>query len=367
MALPNFIETDPNIILEECFSSFSRILGRPVNPNQLEGLLTHFVAEVETRVRIKANNIGQQMLIDGASGAVLDAMVALLNVIRQPASFATADFLFELNAGHGGVTIPAATMISSQDGLAVFQTIENHFVPYNENTVILTLEAMTAGSQMNNYNAGYINVIQSPQPYLVSVSNITASVGGAAAESDEALRARYKRRFSTFSTAGAEDAYEYFALSAHPSIRAVGVVSTPLTPGQVYIYPLLYSGEVTPPAILQLVDEAVNSRQRRPLTSTVYVLPPTRVNIDLIVSVIIYNDSAPAMIEEAIETSVRNYFSELMDKLGRDVVLSQVIRAAQVDGVYSVDLNGFNTVVINDTSFPYLNSLTVQILGTTNG
>lgn len=70
--------------------------------------------------------------------------------------------------------------------------------------------------------------------YVATVANTTESGGGADVEDDDSLRERIRMAPLAFSTAGPAGAYEYFAMSADPSVGDVYVVR--LSPGVVGIY-----------------------------------------------------------------------------------------------------------------------------------
>lgn len=93
-------------------------------------------------------------------------------------------------------------------------------------------------------------------------------------ESDEELRARAQLSWGRLSTAGAEDSYHYFALSADSDVldaRAYGP-ETHEQEGRVFLYVLSRTGSgIAPQALLDKVAEAVKADDIRPLTDFVSV------------------------------------------------------------------------------------------------
>lgn len=93
-------------------------------------------------------------------------------------------------------------------------------------------------------------------------------------EKDEELRARAQLSWGRLSTAGAEDSYQYFALSADADVldaRAYGP-ETHSQEGRVFLYVLSRTGNgIAPQALLDTVAAAVNPDDIRPLTDFVSV------------------------------------------------------------------------------------------------
>ncbi|HBR2015011.1 TPA: baseplate J/gp47 family protein [Klebsiella pneumoniae] len=91
-------------------------------------------------------------------------------------------------------------------------------------------------------------------------------------ESDDELRQRILLSWGRLSTAGARNAYHYFAKTADPDVldvRAYGP-ETHGQEGRVYLYVLSRTGDGTAPqALLDTVREAVNQEDVRPITDYV--------------------------------------------------------------------------------------------------
>ncbi|WP_174769340.1 baseplate assembly protein, partial [Brevibacillus centrosporus] len=161
--------------------------------------------------------------------------------------------------------------------------------------------------------------------YIQSVSNVTTSSGGTDRESDEAYRERIHIAPESFSTAGPEGAYEYFAMSASPLIVDVSVREA--TPGVVEIRPLLQNGELPGQEILDLVLETCNDRKARPLTDHVQALVPEQVPYDLNVTYWIgtSNSNTVATIQSNVEQAIKDYKLWQCSKQGRDIDPSELI------------------------------------------
>ena len=76
---------------------------------------------------------------------------------------------------------------------------------------------------------GQINTLVDPIAYISSVSNTTASTGGTDTEDDENYRERIQLAPESFSVAGSEGAYIYWARSAHQA-SSTSPFSVPTAP-----------------------------------------------------------------------------------------------------------------------------------------
>ena len=102
---------------------------------------------------------------------MLDNLGALVGVTRLPAAVAQVTLLLTLVTGHGNVVIPNGLRVSSSDGRAIFELIEDTSVATGIDTVSAIFVAQTAGKLSNDYAIGTVNVILDPQPYLATASN----------------------------------------------------------------------------------------------------------------------------------------------------------------------------------------------------
>jgi phage-related baseplate assembly protein len=366
---PEFIERDLQVIIDEMVADYEQRTGRVLQPAQVERLLINAFAYREALVREKIQYAATQNLVDFASAPVLDYLGALVGVSRLAASRATVTIDFTLVSGHGGVTIPQGTRVSTTDGQAVFRTTTDQIVAPGVTSASVEAESVTEGTGGNGYGIGTITVILDPQAFLSAATNSDISGGGAAQESDEALRERIKLAPASFSNAGSRGAYEFYSLSASPSIIDVAVLGPPdIDPGQVEIYPLMEDGSVTPSTVLDAVNASVNSEKVRPLTDTVTVLSPTRVEYDIEVNITVFTDADPDAVQATIQQRLEEFALEKRQSLGQDIMYTQIISRCMVEGVYDVNVTlPVDSIIIAPTEFGFCNSITVNIIGSTNG
>lgn len=370
MADPVFIDTDINNIRQEIIDYWQTATGRVLQPAQIEALIIDLLAYREGLVRQAIQGAAEQNLIDYSTAPVIDYLGALIGVIRLAASPAICELTFNLTPGHGGVTVPAGTRVQSTDGKVAFKTKEDSTAIVGVNTLVIDAECVTAGEIGNGYAIGTISILLDVLAFVVDVENTTLTAGGADQEDDDSFRARCKLAPSQFTTAGSENSYKFHARTASPAIIDVAVTSP--TPGDVYIWPLMEDGSVTPSGVLDDVEDACNAENVRPLSDTVTVQSPTKVDYDLEVNVTLFDTADAISTQAAIEEALELFTTGKRQTLGQDIILNQIINAAMVDGVYDIEVedgasNPFADIIIDETEFGFCGTITVNIVGTTIG
>lgn len=131
--------------------------------------------------------------IDTAQGKSLDYVVSILGVVRQGAEYATglATFLRD-PAVDGNITIPDLTQVATADR-TVFETTELRTLQRGQQRLDVPIRATgPATGPLGVIAAGKIVSLEAPIAGIGSVTNVDATVLGAAPESDDQLRARAK-------------------------------------------------------------------------------------------------------------------------------------------------------------------------------
>lgn len=359
---PIFIDADADTIIKEMTTEYEALTNRKLQPGQAETLLIQSFAAREQLLRIGINEAGRQNLVSFARYPALDFLGEIVGVVRLPAQPAKCLMRLTLIAGHGGILIPEGLRIQSVDGKAIFQLIESKTVQAAFTTVDITAQCTVDGSVGNGYVAGEVAIILDPQPYLTSAENVDITAGGADQESDEELRERIRLAPSQFSVAGPEDAYKFFAKSAHPLIIDVAVTSP--VPGQVNIYPLLLNGENPTQEIIDAVFASCNADKRRPLTDTVVVQAPTNVNYAITVNLTLLNDAVSQTTVDMVTANLEAYRDARKSKLGVDTVISQLIGQCMVPGVYKAVIGSpVADVVLQPNEYGNCTGITVNVVG----
>jgi phage-related baseplate assembly protein len=349
---PSFVNDadglDPNLILNDMVNSFQALSGRTLYPAQVERLLIDLYAYRESLVRNAIQYAATQCLVAFATFPMLDYLGQLVGVTRLSATGATVTLQFTLaSALATPFTIPAGTLVGTQDGAFAFATQSNLTIAAGVTSGTVLATCTTPGPTANGYAVGQVSVQLNPNTLISSVSNTTVSAGGSATETDAHLRDRIQAAPNQFSVAGPVGAYRFWALGADPSIVDVSVVSP--QPGTVDVYVLV--GPVTQPAaspnssgiassgILAEVNNIVNSTSVRPLTDTVNALAVTEVDYQITGMVTIYSDADPTLTMALANAAATQLAQNLAGRIQRDIVPEEIIAAiGSVPGVYRCQL-----------------------------
>ncbi len=372
MALPqpNFIARNAQQIIDEMTADYEQRVGKRLEPAQVERLIINGLAYRELLLRNEVQQAALQNLLEFSRAPMIDYLGELLGVTRLPAAAAQTEIEFALVPGHGDLTIPAGIRIGTTDGRAIFETRAIINVLAADNVVTVTADAQVLGKSGNGYAIGTVTQILDPQAYLSSATNITVTGGGTDQESDEELRERIKLAPSAFSTAGSKGAYKFHAKGAHPSIVDVAVVGPPtFDPGEVHIFPLVEGGITTPSNVLDAVELACSADKVRPLTDTVIVVSPTKVDYSINVALTLYSGADQPSVVAAVQSQLQEYVDRKKNLLGQDVVRAQITERSIIQGkVYNAVVSQpASDLVVNETQFSNCLGITVTVSGFTNG
>lgn len=154
-------------------------------------------------------------------------------------------------------------------------------------------------------------------------------------ETDTALRQRVQLAPHSFSVAGPELAYVYWARSADPDVADATAVST--TPGQVVVTVFSASGNGVPgPGVLDAVTDVLTGPVR-PLTDEVIVQPATLVPFAIEAQLTVFAGPDQGLLLQTALDSLNAHLAAAR-KLGRDVTRSALIAALHVANVQKVEL-----------------------------
>lgn len=362
---PVLVERDPAVIMAESKSMLEEILGRELQPAQVEQLILNFIVYREVLINNRFNAGMRQMLVQFSTAPVLDYLAGLVVLERLPASNAGCTIRFTLVEGHGTVLIPAGTRIGTADGAAVFETDEDVPVLPGVNTVNVEVSAQTAGKAANGYAPGTVNTILDPLAFLSAAENTDTTGGGSDEETDEQLRERMKLAPSQYSSAGSVASYKFYAKSANALITDVSVTS-PL-PGAVLIVPLT-DGSETPEQVIKDVYDTCNAENVRPLTDTVIVAAPAVRSYSIRVDVELYESTDATAAQEEITARLREWATEKSKRLGQDIIRSQITQTCRIKSVYDVNvLLPADNIVVTDEQYAKCSGIEVNITGFNRG
>lgn len=362
---PVFFHTDAEQIKSECIAYYEELTGTKLSPGQAEMFIINVLAYRELLYRVSGNEAGKQELLSFARYPMLDYLGELVGVTRLPASKATCTIQFNLVNGHGSLVIPEGIRVSSTDGKVVFITLQERTVLSSTAYVTVLAEATTEGSAGNGYEAGKVSIILDPQAFVASAANTGTTAGGSDQEGDEELRDRIRLAPSAFSCAGPRGAYEYFAKSAHPSIIDVGITSP--VPGQVNVYPLIENAATPSQEIIDAVNAKLNDEKVRPLTDTVVVDAPEKIEYEIEVNLTLLTDAIASTTQEQVLKNLQAYADERKKRLGVDAKRAQINARSCIDQVYDVDIvSPASDVEVDFNQVAYCTGISVNIAGFSN-
>ncbi len=143
---PQFIDTDPQAVLDELIADYEARTGRTLLPAQAERLLINSFAYMLSLHKSQVNDAALQNLVAFATAPALDRLGDLVGVTRLSAASAITTIEFILVNGHGGVTVPAGTRIASIDNEVIFQTDADLVVTAGINTAETSASAQDVGA-----------------------------------------------------------------------------------------------------------------------------------------------------------------------------------------------------------------------------
>ncbi|TFU25647.1 baseplate J/gp47 family protein [Thermus tengchongensis] len=219
-----------------------------------------------------------------ASGPWLDLLAEeFFAVQRKPATYAQGRVRLTASPGFGPYAIaPGDLWVGTADGLLFNNITGGTLTPGGQ--LDLEVRAESPGARYN-VPAGAIQILHTPLPG-VSVTNPAEwlIVAGADEETDDDLRKRCRARWAELGGGATRHAYEYWALTAHPSVTKVRVLDDhPRGQGTVDVV-IWGEGGLGADVVSQVNDYI---QARRPLTANVlvYSATPRTVNVQAAIAV----------------------------------------------------------------------------------
>lgn len=250
---------------------------------------------------------------------------------RQEAKAAVTTVRYTLSALQNSIIpIPLDNRTGPGNDL-YFKTNEYAEIPAGQLYVDVSVECMTVGIIGNGYTPGQINILVDPIPFMQSVANVYTTQGGTDIEDDDSLREKIFLAPESFSTAGPEGAYEFFAKEYLSTIADLKINSP--SPGVVDIKFVLENGEIPTEAIIQGLNGYLSDKTKRPLTDNVQVSAPTQVQYDINLTYYIKksDEGIASTIQTNVTQAIENYKLWQKIKIGRDIdpdELNSMIRSA---------------------------------------
>lgn len=334
-----FTPEDAAEIKQNVITVYEGLTGRTLQPADPVRLFLSSLATIIVQQRVLINQTAKANLLRFASGVSLDHMGAFQGSERLNASASITTLQFTLSIPLSSATgIPPGTRVGAQggDGSIFFTTKEYMEIPPGATNGTVTAACSATGPAGNGFLPGQINVLMDQLPFVQAVNNLTASSGGAAAETDAAFKERIRTAPDSYSTAGPQGAYEFWAKSTSAAILDVHAYSP--DEGKVTIVPLMVGGQIPGQDVLDAVAEKLEDRGIRPLTDQVTVTAPTPASYDTTLTYYISRSRAAEVptIQAAVTAAVAAYQLWQRSKLGRHINPSELIARVMAAGALRV-------------------------------
>lgn len=268
---------------------------------------------------------GKQDLLKYSYGGYMDNLAAIRGITRLEAQPSVTTVRFTLSAPMEETkSIPAGTKVTN--GEMYFETDKYGEIAKGDTYTDIPCTCQADGAAGNGIAIGEINILVDSLPYINTVKNLEVTTGGADVEDDEALAERIYIAPSSYSTAGPDDAYEYYTKAFNQSITSVKVLSP--APTEVEIRFLVADGEIPTQTMIDNLKSYLQDENIRPLTDKVNVLAPEQQPFGIELSYYINkSDMAKSeSIKSAVETAISEYIQWQTYTIGRDINPSELIK-----------------------------------------
>ena len=198
-----------------------------------------------------------------------------------------------------------------------------------------------------------------PIGFVSKVENTEKSAGGTDIESDQSMAERIYLAPSSYSTAGPDDAYEYWIKESDPNIGDVKISSP--TPGVVDIRFVMKDGSIPNDTIIAKAESAVNQRSKRPLTDKVQVKKPEieEYGIDITYYINRSDQGIALAIRSQTEAAVKEYQGWQDAKVGRDINPDELIARINSAGAKRIIVREPAFCVVEETVKPQCTGINV--------
>lgn len=292
---------------------------------------------------------GKQSILKYSYSDFLDNLAIFKGVTRNPATPATTTLRFTLSAERDTATgIPQGTRVSTA-GSIYFSTDVYAEIPAGSTTVEVPATCTVAGTDGNGFAAGELATIVDPIPYVASVTNTTATEGGAEIESDDDLAERVFLAPGAYSTAGPEDGYLYHAKAYSAAIGDV-VATSNQAAGTVDIVFIMADGSTPGEEMIEGLEGYLQGKTIRPMTDLVRVAAPQEVQYTINLTYYINrSDSAKAVtIQAAVAQAVADY-QTWQRAIGRDINPSKLVAMVMEAGTKRVTVTAPTYTTVDAT------------------
>jgi phage-related baseplate assembly protein len=390
-----FSETDARKIqdrLQRVYEEVRRAAGEPgyrLAPADPERLVQLTEATALAQVAADIDKTGKGNLLFFAGEETIEYIGSLYGERgkRLPASRALTVIRYTLSTIRTVRTVIEKGNRTTPDNKIFFATKDAVEIPAGELYGDAEAECTTAGTAGMGFEPGGINNMVDVLPFVAAAENITPTSGGADIEDIEAYRARLQLLPESFSVAGPDGAYEFWARTANPGIADARVWMPELDlpsfaeflepwgitdaagfynalgdyyresgtgPGNVNVAVLMQDGGLPSGEVLNQVKETLNGKTRRPLTDYVHVVEPETKEFGVAVRYWIETERAveAASIIDAVDKAVDRYIAWQKSRLGLDILPDMLHKLIMDCGVKRLEITEpvFQTLEPNEVA-----------------
>jgi phage-related baseplate assembly protein len=225
------------------------------------------------------------------------------------------------------------------------------------------LLAFSSGSDLDHIAVSYYGITR----LVITPANPnTVPPSAAVMETDDNLKERCILSLSGFNTAGATNAYKFFAKSADGRVADASIISHEDNPCflDVYITQHDSSNFEASTDLVKIVQAALDPEDVRPVGDRPTVHSSTAVPYQIKARLYISQTAENVMLLSVAQKKLQKYV-ENSRKIGQSIRLSAVYAALHVDGVSRVEiLNLTSDIEISRSQHAFCTAIDIQIGGT---
>ena len=297
---------------------------------------------------LKAHYMSMKEKLQYEKEEFLDNLAGNRGVTRQQPAAARTTLRFSVSEAKAyAVSVPEGTRATNGDGI-YFRTAEYGEIAAGQTYVDIEAVCTAEGIEGNDFLPGQVSILVDPLPYIKSVENVTTTEGGAALETDRSLAERVYFAPSSYSVAGPDAAYIYWAKTYSSNIGSVKPTSP--EPGEVVLYLLMADGSLPGEEITRGLEEYLAGNKIRPMTDLVTVSAPSVAGFS--VNAVYYinrsDASAAVTIQQEVQTAVAEYVSWQTGEIGRDINPDELVRRIKAAGAKRVEVASPVFTIVQD-------------------
>lgn len=294
-----YTETDAAALHEWIINKLQKDVGEQLHPGDERRMFAESLTGLFVAVFNTMDDVAKQNMLRYAREDILDAYGEGSNCFRLKAEKAATTLRFSMNSVYTtDIKIPAGTRAATEDGHC-FETEEDAVIEKEKLYVEVKARAVKGGEEYNGFLPDTVTVMVDLLSYVDGVTNKTGTDGGTDEEKDDDYRERIRLSLTRFSTAGPQNAWKYWALSADSGISDAYIKNP--SANEIVILIIMNDGKLPDNETLKKVEQAVSADDVRPLGDHVTVKTPETALYDITVKYYVTSENEKTA-AEAIES-----------------------------------------------------------------